>query len=207
MILPKADATPEEMTAFFNRLGRPEKPDGYKIPVPEGVTDTSFAQAAAAKFHELGLNTKQGEALAQWWNDNAGAVQAQTQQQQQQAFTQDSQALAQEWGAAYNQNVGVARKAVQGLGLDAASIDKISGAIGHKATMELFQKIGSRVMEDSFVSGDGKSNGFGDAMTPGQAKAEIQALQSDKGFVSKYLSKDSEAVAKMTRLMKFAYPE
>jgi len=207
VVLPKADATPEELSAFYARLGRPEKPDGYKLAAPEGLGDPQFAAAAAAKFHELGLSGKQGEALAQWFSENTGAKQAQMQQQTQAAFQADSQALAQEWGAAFDQNVGIARKAVQGLGLEAADVDKIAGAIGHKATMQLFQKIGTRVMEDTFVAGNGKSSGFGDAMTPGQAKSEIQMLQQDKAFVSKYLSKDSEAVSKMTRLMKFAYPE
>lgn len=206
VILPKEGATPEEMSAFFNRIGRPEKSDGYKINVPEGFGDKEFATAAAAKFHELGLTSKQGEELSSWWNQNIGGKIEQTQAQQQQQFASDNEALTKEWGAAYQQNVMAAQKAVQGLGLDSGTIDKIASAIGHKATMELFNKVGTRVLEDKFVSGD-QNNSFGDAMTPGQAQAELSLLKQDKTFVSQYLSKNKDAVEKMQRLMKFAYPE
>ena len=71
--------------------------------------------------------------------------------------------------------------------------------------MTLLQKIGSKAVESDFVSGDGTTN-F-NAMTPAQAKSEIQTLMNDKTFVAQYLAKNVEAVQKMERLHKFAYPE
>ncbi|VWC95938.1 hypothetical protein BLA39750_02222 [Burkholderia lata] len=205
VVIPKADAAPEEMSAFFNRLGRPVDAAGYKIDVPEGGSK-DFATAAAGKFHELGLSQKQGEALAAWWNQTAGEQTTAATAARASQFQADDAALKTAWGQAFQQNLVHAQQAVRGLGLDGAMIDKLSDSIGHKATMELFQKIGSRMGEDSFVAGDGKEP-FGNALTPGQAKARIAELMKDKTFTARYLNKDADAKAEMERLHKFAYPE
>jgi len=66
--IPKEDATPEEREAFLNKLGRPEKPDGYQLTppkdMPEGLPyDGEFAGAFKAKAHELGLTAAQAAGL------------------------------------------------------------------------------------------------------------------------------------------------
>ncbi len=66
--IPKDDATPEEREAFLNKLGRPEKPEGYQLAppkdMPEGLPyDGEFATAFKAKAHELGLTAKQAAGL------------------------------------------------------------------------------------------------------------------------------------------------
>lgn len=164
VILPKPEATPEELGRFYDRLGRPADANGYAVEVPEGIGSKEFAQAAASKFHELGLTKTQGEKLAAWWNDQAtGANNAQVSAAQQR-FESDNVALKQDWGAAYTQNLNQAQAAVRGLGVTPEQIDAMSNSMGHKATMEFFQKIGSRMGEDSFVTGD-KTERFGSAMT------------------------------------------
>lgn len=66
--IPKDDATPEEREAFLNKLGRPEKPEGYQLAppkdMPEGLPyDGEFATAFKARAHELGLTAKQAAGL------------------------------------------------------------------------------------------------------------------------------------------------
>ena len=204
VVLPKPDATPEEMGKFYERLGRPADPTGYKLSVPDGA-DPAFAQAAAAKMHELGLPQKQGEALAAWWNEQVGTAQAGAKVQTEQAYQADDLALKATWGAAFQQNLAIAQAAYRGLGLDPATVDKLQGAMGHKATMEFLHKIGSKTGEADFVTGSGKEP-FGSALTPGQAKSKIDELRRDKAFVSRLASGNAEAVAEMTRLHSFAHP-
>lgn len=206
LIVPKADAPAEEWGKVYDRLGRPADPAGYNIDVPENIGSKDFARAAAAKFHELGLSQKQGEQLAAWWNSQATEAMTAQQQAAQERFTADDMALKRDWGAAYTQNLNQAQAAFRGLGVTAEQVDALSQAWGHKATMEFFQKIGSRMGEDSFVTGD-KTEKFGQAMTPGQAKAEIDKLRQDKGFTAKLLNRDAEATDRWTRLHQFAYPE
>lgn len=205
VIIPKPDADGKEWDAVYNRLGRPEKPEGYKIPLPEN-TDPAFAHESASKFYELGLTQKQGEQLAAWYNDKASQGTAILQQQAAERLQQEDIAIRQEWGAAYQQNLTAAQTAVRGLGLDAERIESLSNAIGHKATMDLFYKIGSKLSEDSFVSGNGKES-FSNIPTPGQAKAEIQAKTNDQNFITRYRSGDAAAVQEMQRLHAYAYPD
>ncbi len=70
--IPKDDAPPEEKNAFLNKLGRPEKPDGYEFAapksLPEGLPyDGERATAFKTKAHELGLTKTQAAALHDWF--------------------------------------------------------------------------------------------------------------------------------------------
>jgi hypothetical protein len=207
VVLPGENASPEDMAAFYNKLGRPDTPDNYKLAIPEVGGDPAFAKAAAAKMHELGLSTKQGQELVNWWNGTMGDSAKQSEAAKLQAFQADEAALKAEWGAAHDQKVVVAKNVASSLGLDAPTIDKLQAALGHKGVMQLLDKIGSKAGEDSFVSGGQNAPGFSSAMTPGQAQAKIQELRADKNFVARYLNKDVAAVDEMKRLHSFAYPE
>ena len=205
VVMPKVDALPQELDAFYNRLGRPSDPAGYKIPVPEGVPP-DFANAAAAKMHELGLTQKAGETLGSWWNEQAKAAQAAQQTELAAKVQADDAALKKDWGAAFDQNRVIAQNAARALGVDAATIEKMQEVMGLKATMEHFHKIGSKMGEPEFVSGETREN-FGAALTPGQAQAKINELKGDKNFVARYVNHDAAAVAEMARLHAFAFPE
>jgi len=202
VVLPKAEATPEEKAAFFDRLGRPSEPTGYSF---KFATDEATANVQS-KFHELGLTKTQGEAIAQWYTELQQNQMSQSQANKQVAFEQDSLALKQTWGAAHDQKVLEARAAVRSLGLNNEQIDKLADAWGHKATMEFFANLGSKTGEPGFVDGEG-TTAFNGAMTPAQAKDQIRTLMADKEFVKQYTSKNAEALAKMDRLHKWAYPE
>ena len=205
VVLPNPDAPAEEMAKFFDKLGRPSDPTGYKIPVPEGVP-AEFATGVAAKMHELGVTKAQGEALASWWNEQGTAAQAATKAALDASIAADDAALKKDWGSAFQQNVALAQSAVRALGIDKATIDKMEANMGLKATMELFQKIGSKTGEPDFVTGEGNQK-FGNALTPGQAQAKIAELKTDHDFISKLSKGDAGARAELTRLNAFAYPE
>jgi hypothetical protein len=204
VILPGEKAEAAELDAFYAKLGRPAEPKDYKVTVPEGH-DPKFADGFKAKAHELGLTAKQVEGLAAWNNEQVAGMQSAQANQSVESFNRDVQTLKTEWGAAHDQNVVVARSAAQALGLSADFIDKVSGAVGHKATMELLHKIGSKTGESEFVATS--STSYGGALTPGQAKAEIAAHKQDKAFMAKVFSGDAEAKAKWTKLHNYAFPE
>lgn len=205
IVLPKPDADPKEWDAVYDRLGRPAEPKGYDVPLPE-FGDKTLHENTLAKMREIGLTKTQGEQLANWYNGEIAKMNQQFIAQQQQAFDQEDAALKSEWGAAFDQNVGYGKAAVAALQLPGDTIEKISAAIGHKATMELFYRIGSGMKEDAFVSSN-NGTGFNSVMTPAQAKAEIKALSEDRNFKTNLLNKDSAAMAKWTRLHEYAFPE
>ena len=204
VVLPKPDATPQELDAFYNRLGRPATPEGYKIPVPEGMPK-EFAAAAAKWFHEAGIPQKAGEDIAAKWNAHIAAETASYQTQLQAKTQQETQDLKSSWGAAHDQNLTIAQTAARGLGVAKETIDALEMTMGYKATMEFFHKIGSKIGEPDFATG-GTTERFGAALTPGQALAKIAELKGDKNFVSRYVSGDASARAEMEKLHAFAFP-
>ena len=206
LVVPGPDAKPEDFATFYNQLGRPAEAAGYKIEVPAEVGDPEFAKGAAGKFHELGLTKDQGEKLASWWNEQVGGKVALSKTEAANRLVKEQGELATEWGAAYTQSTAQAQAAVRALGLNAETITQLESVLGFKATMNLFQKVGSKTGEAAFVGGDGPAP-LGSALTPEGAQARIQELKVDKGFQAKLKGKDVNALAEWSRLFTFAYPE
>jgi hypothetical protein len=199
----KADKV--ELDQFYNKLGRPAESKGYDIPIPDGV-DSSFADAAKAKFHELGLTAKQGKALAEWNNQFGSELSVQQQEAQQQQVKDQEASLKHEWGNAYDKQLSIAKNAAASIGLTPEKVDALQSALGYDGVMKLMADIGGKIGEAGFVDGNGSSN-FNGVLTPNQAVARLANLQSDKEWVGKYMAGNMEAKAEMTRLMKMAYPD
>lgn len=201
--MPKGDDDKEGWDRVHTALGRPAKPEDYKLPVPEGM-DPTFARAAEARFHELGISAKQAQALAEWNN----AQIAEAQKAQELAFNQQAQrdveALRQSWGPeAFQENIELGRKAAQQFELG-PHVDKLEQALGTKATLEFLSRIGRGLTEHSFEGGKSVT-GFG--MTPEAAQAQLAALKSDREFTARYLNGDASARKQMDTLMKQAFPQ
>lgn len=203
LVLPKEDAGADEWNQVYDRLGRPKAPDGYKLPVPQGDTG-EFAQMAAKVFHEAGLNNKQAEALANWWNQTQEQMVGSEQQSLVQNSEVDMAQLQQEWGRDFDSNIEAGRRAARQFGVDADTISSMESAMGTKKVMELFTKIGKGLTEDAFVDGSG-NRGFG--VSPEAARVRINQLKGDSEWTAKYLGGNADAKAEMERLLRAAYPE
>lgn len=203
LVLPKDDADPSEWGQVYDKLGRPQSADEYKLPVPEGDTG-EFAKLAAGKFHELGLTAKQAEALAGWYNEQAGGIQAKQGEMMAQNAERELAELQQAWGKDYDANIEAGRRAARQFEVSEDMLTAIEGSIGTKAMLEMFSKIGKGLGEDSFVNGN-QSNAFG--MSPEAARVRIGQLKADKEWAGKYLSGNADARAEMERLLKSAYPQ
>lgn len=204
MVLPKDDQDTETLGKIYDRLGRPAAPEDYKLPVPEG-DQGDFAKVASAKFHELGLSSKQGQALAEWFNGHG----SQLQQQQEAAFErqrdEDFAKLEQEWGDQFNTRGEMARRAMREAGLtpeEGAMLERTLGV--HKAAkaFEFFGKMFSEHGGKGFEnSGGGKFS-----QTPEEAKSRIESLSKDPAWQKRYFAGDADARAEFDRLNKTAYP-
>lgn len=201
--VPDRDDDVEGWNAFHKRIGRPEKPEEYKVP----FEDKEFGAFAQKTFHELGLSAKQGEALAAKLAEHQNATLSKITEEQTLRYQQDDSALKKEWGAAYEQNVGVARKAVANFGMTASQVDALEKALGYKGVMDFAYNLGKKIGEDQFVgSGQGGGTGFG-KLSPAAAQERIQSLMKDPSFGKRYLEGDHAAVEEMNRLHGFARPE
>lgn len=194
--------------SIYSRLGRPSTPDGYKLEAPkEGGGGPEFAKWASEQFYKAGLSEKQGKSVVEAWNKYVQDQITTEKTTYTNKITEETTALKKEWGAAYDQNMSAAKRAAREFGIEATVIDAIEKGAGFAKTMKLFQTLGSKLGDASFVRGNGGSTNADGPMTPAQAQDQIKGLKADPGFTAKYVAGDQGARQKMEMLHKYAYPD
>lgn len=204
--LPAADDV-QGWDSVHSRLGRPATPEGYKFGTPKEGQNADFTKWAANEFHKNGLTEKQGKAIAESWNQQF--VQAADSQKAAYAerVTTETASLKKEWGAAYDQNINVAKRAAREFGVEPKVIDAIESSAGLAATMKLFNSIGAKMGDANYVSGNAAGGRSDGPMTPQQAQDQIKVLRGDTDFVKKYIAGDAQSKMKMEMLHKYAHPD
>lgn len=167
LTMPGKDATPEEWSAFYAQVGRPETPEGYELPVPEGESD-AFAKQMAPVLHKHGISAEQAKGLAADWNammqaqQEAGAL-AETERHAAQKSRNEAESvsLRNEWGQQNDANMHHAKLAVQQfLPKEQAGdiISAIESKVGYAATIKFLHSIGKGLAE-SDAAGLGDPSG------------------------------------------------
>lgn len=200
LTLPAADADEAAKGAFYEKLGRPKDVSGYEFKL--GEADNAFDSGLKQSFFKHGVTAEQAKGVIA---DYAAIAEAQTKAQQQAAAEKTNAEhleLMREWGAAANQKLAQANKGLELLGISRDEVDTLGQALGHKRTLTLLADIAGRSGEAQLVT-DGTAQGYGNVMTPGQAKAKLAELQADPGFRAKILSGDAAALAERRRLIAF----
>jgi hypothetical protein len=203
--LPKDPNDKAAWDQISQKLGRPEKPDGYKIPMPEKGGDPEFAKWAQQQLFENGIPAKAGETLVAKFNEY---VASQAKAREDAAAVERTNAntqLQKEWGSAYNHEVEVAKRACATFGVDPATVDKIESAIGFDGVIKLFNKIGKGLGEASFIDGQRSANSNA-PMTPEAAQSKLNENMSNKEWAAKYMSGDKAVQAEASRLLGFINP-
>ncbi len=165
---PADDADTDTWNAFYAKMGRPEKPEGYQFSLPEGVPenvpyDQNFANEFRVWAHEAGLSPKQANALHGKYVRQVAAGMGQQAEARSQAVEKAHKTITQEWGEPegeeYKRNVEMARRAMTQLGLredltTAGIIDPESGMITSAKTALALARVGRKMFsEDSMYSG------------------------------------------------------
>jgi hypothetical protein len=166
LTMPGKDATPEEWSAFYAQIGRPETPEGYELPVPEG-DDGDFAKQMAPILHKNGLTAEQAKGLAADWNAMMAAQLAELEAADvahatamNVKNTAEAAELKNEWGQAHDANMHFAKLAVQQfMPADKAGdvIAAIESKLGYKATIQFLHGIGKGLGEHD-AAGMGANN-------------------------------------------------
>ena len=198
VVIPKDDASADEIKAFRAKLGVPADPAGYALPTPQGA-DPAFAQTAAKWFHEAGIPAKQAQSVAARWNEHVAAQMKAQADAEQAALGQETEQLKTDWGNAYPLQQEIARRAAVKLGIDEAGIDALQKVAGFSKVMKMFAKVGELIGED-------KASGLGDAtalgMTPEAARGRKAQLMADADWRKKAMNPQSAEWAEIQRLDK-----
>tara|TARA_B100000161_G_C33548051_1_gene414055 strand:+ start:643 stop:1476 length:834 start_codon:yes stop_codon:yes gene_type:complete len=169
--IPKTD---EERMEVYNKLGRPEAADKYEVNVPEDYS-AYFTQDQISQFknvaHQVGLNQQQVEALVNYQMDtikNQGELFASQMDVQKQ---ENENILKKEWGYDYDNQVRIAKRAVDVYGdNEIKQILATTEAGNHPAVVRLFARLGKDITED--MAQNTQNNTL--ATSPLDAKQEIQ---------------------------------
>lgn len=209
IVLPKDDTDQEGLKAFRAKLGVPETPDGYKLPLPEGQTDDAFAKTAAQWFHKNGIPPKAAEGIVNEWNTFIGnEIKA-----QEAAEKADSEAKLQElkteWGAHFDERAELGRRGLKMVGeqagLDDADLKRLESTLGTDKMLKMFWKLGEANKEGGFAGGNNTGQ-FG--MTKQQAQEQFNEIQTkylngeinDYTWRTEYLTPNKDG--KLDQLMK-----
>lgn len=186
VVLPGIDADEKALGDFYTKLGRPEKADGYELPVPEG-DDGKMADWAKGVFHEAGLTSKQAAVVAEKWNEYIGGAAATASEQSQAASQEAESTLKKEWGAAFDQKVAGIDRAAKQLGMDDAQLTGLRDSMGPVAAMKFVDNLASKLGEAPMDNDN--INPTGGMLTPAAAKVELSKLSLDKEFMTAWLDR------------------
>ena len=182
--MPRDRNNADEMRAFYEKLGMPKEGKEYGEFAEGDAEINGWYQKI---FHQMGLTQDQAKYFAKEYQSQVKNSAEHFQKESEAKFAQAKVKLEQEWGAAYQQNVALAQKTAQQLGVDATQVEALQGVLGVESTAKLFTNIGKASSEAQFV-GTGESGQT--RLSPGAAQARINELIADKGFQERLRSGD-----------------
>lgn len=118
--LPGKDAKPEDWQKVFDSV-RPEKPEGYELPLPSGLPENfAYDKTMADEFrtwaHESGLHPSQAAKLHDMYVQKSAAIMADVKASEDKAVGDAHAAIVKAWGApeteTYKQNISYIDRAV-----------------------------------------------------------------------------------------------
>lgn len=211
--VPGKNAKPEELDAFYKEIGRPDAPDKYTLPtegMPQGVdVPRETWDAFTKEAYRVGLTDAQAAALTRF---HATQVHNQTQN----LLTKQAEVekawegeLRQEFGDAFDERLNLAKAAIKQFDPSGKLMDYLdkSRLGSHPDMVRFMAQVGKALASDEVI-GSGGNKSFG--VTPGEAKAQIDALKMDKEFMEAWTTDHhpghQAAVEKLRKLYEIATP-
>lgn len=189
--LPGENASPEELNAFYQRLGRPDSADGYEF-----TEEQTLAKDLAPALFEAGISRAQaGKLVAAYEN-----LFARRTEEMQAVQVREMDELKAEWGGKYEENLTLAKQAVKKYGLDQETLNQLESAMGSKKLMNLAYTLGKTTMDAPVRGAVGPTPKA--AYSPAEAQAKMEEMKHDKAFGAKLLAGDKEAAKQFDDVVK-----
>ena len=178
--VPNQNSTDDQWSEVYDKLGRPESPDKYKLEINSESTqiDEGAIKSFAENAHQLGLNNKQAQGILEYYKNSMEGT-----AQQERIDTETAQAnaeaeLRKEWGRSFDENIKKAG-AVAKANMSPEILDmqlKDGTRLGdHPTIIKGFANIANLMSEDKMI-GTGEDN-----QTSGRdLDSEISSLVNDR---------------------------
>jgi hypothetical protein len=202
----------EDLDRIYNRLGRPESPDGYQLTADGNIVTEDLVKDFADFSHKLRLTPEQASGIMDYYRSSVEQSNQSLVENAEQFRQTTEEALKSEWGRAYDQKLNQAVNAAKEFSNPEIFDLQLSDGsrLGDNAEfIKTFAKIAEfrqTVTSEDTISENAQSN----AMTPKQAKAEIDAIMNDRSHA--YWDKTNivgrqQAIQRMQELMGMVHGE
>jgi hypothetical protein len=178
--VPNQNSTDDQWSEVYDKLGRPESPDQYKLDVKSEVVplDDGTIKSFAENAHKLGLNNKQAQGILEYYKNSMEGSAQQAQIDTETAQANAEAELRKEWGRSFDENIKKAG-AVAKANMNPEILDmqlKDGTRLGdHPAVIKGFANIANLMSEDKMI-GTGEDNS-----TSGRdLESEISSLVNDR---------------------------
>ena len=179
--MPTPESSAEEISAFYAKMGRPENPDGYEITdVPENIPRDEMMESLMRKVaFDRGIPKASFEAQIKSYYDALSQGMAQAQ-------ANGIATLEKDWGAAYKANTLIVQRACDELIPDTelheafAKLINDTGLQDNPIFGKVFLGIGTRMLDDTLVKGDGTPEPKSDYVPKFANSPEQYATGEDK---------------------------
>lgn len=184
------EPTPEDIGKIYDRLGRPETPDNYKLESGEndipGLVDWLKSSA-----HENGLNNDQVNKMYSEFNEHIGKLNADAVAKIESTNRESLEALKRESGTAWERNNELATRAADYLGMSEGMLTAVRDAGMSAEMLQILSKAGSMMAEGQMIganANDARAHMGG--MTLQEAQSKKSQLMGDSNFNSRLNSSD-----------------
>lgn len=201
--LPGKDAKPEEVRAFYTKLGVPEKPEGYTEHLKDFKRPENWDGEMEGRFlktaHELGVTPAQAKRLMEFHTQEMQGAMDRYTTTSNEAKAQAWDVLKEKWGAATERNVSLAQRVISEYGgpdLVAALEEK--GLGNDPRLLEFLAQVGESMLEDGLIKADNLGKGKEDA------QAEYDAILKNPAYFDAKHPDHAKLVEKARDLLKIA---
>lgn len=195
------NSTEEDKDKFYNRMGRPENADNYKLDDGLEIEDKTRLDGFKIFAHKIGITNNQFNEIVK------NELQASNT-----SYDDAMSNLKTSWGTDYESRVGLANKAVSVFGGEGLiKIMNMNGVGNNPVVIKAFYEAGKLLTKEPAVAakeGDAVTNNQYD---PETAKRMIAEKFRNKEFTKDYFSGQAyghdDAVKSMSELYQIAYGE
>lgn len=200
--MPKADAKPEDIRAFHQRLGAPADAKEYDFSTIKGADgnpiNATLADALRASAFSQGLTKTAAAAVAAEVQKSLDSARSTDATVAAAKLAEEKTKLAENWKANYDFNHLKAMEGARRAGITPEAVKALEGQIGYAAVMEHFRKIGANTSEDAFI--ERGATGGGVPHTREGAMSRKAELMADADWAGRYLKGGVAENQEMTRL-------
>ena len=178
--VPNNNSTDDQWNEVYDKLGRPESPDKYKLEANSDVVplDEGAIKQFAENAHQLGLNNKQAQGILEFYKNSMEGSAQQTKIDTETSQAQAEQELRKEWGRSYDDNIKrAAQVAKANMNAEILDLTLSDGRrLGdHPEIIKGFANIANLMSEDKMI-GTGEDN----ATSGRDLNEEISKIVNDR---------------------------